>query len=91
MARDKIGSSFPQYFDTETNNYETVEGKGGAISVIITDGESGGDGSVSTRPREYFGNSTDVKPLIDVTKGSTFFEIDKSVVNMFDGTKWMVI
>ena len=90
MARDKIGSSFPQYFDTETNNYETVEGKGGAINVVITDGESTG-GSVSTKPREYFGNSTDTKPTVDVTLGSTFFEIDKTKISMFDGTKWMVI
>jgi len=40
---------------------------------------------------EYFGKSTDVKPTVDIIKGSTYFEIDTTDVYMYDGTIWVVI
>lgn len=41
---------------------------------------------------EYFGKSTDVKPLnAEVPIGATFFEIDTTVAYMNDSTTWVVI
>lgn len=46
---------------------------------------------LSGNTMEYFGLSTDAKPTTGLVKGATFFEIDKTIVNMWDGTKWVVI
>ena len=39
---------------------------------------------------EYYGKSTDTKPIPDKV-GATFFEIDTTTVFMWDGTDWVVI
>lgn len=41
-------------------------------------------------PHDYYGLSTDTKPLEDVPNGSKFFEMDASKVYLFDahGKEW---
>lgn len=42
--------------------------------------------------REFFGSSTDTKPTLSADqKGSTYFEINTTVVSMWDGSAWVVI
>lgn len=41
---------------------------------------------------EYYGKSTDTKPIPNKTPiGATFMEIDTKIISMNDGTVWVVL
>lgn len=47
---------------------------------------------VTGNAMEYFGKSTDVKPVnANVPVGATYFEIDTAIAYMNDGATWVVI
>jgi hypothetical protein len=77
LVSDQIGEPVPQYFNPTSDQYEVVQGSGGATNVILA-------GNLM----QYFGKSTDTKPTYNIIKGSTFFEIDTTNCYMFDGNTW---
>lgn len=41
--------------------------------------------------KEFYGNSTDTKPINNIEKGSTFYEFDTEIAYIFNGTTWQVL
>jgi hypothetical protein len=94
IKKDVDGKPIPQFYNPIAGQYEALEGLNGASKSILYDA----DGNpvdltklVQKANMEYYGKSTDTKPVVDVIVGSTYFEIDTKRVYMWDGTSWVVI
>lgn len=94
IIKDVNQKPAPQYFNPDTDSYEVLQGANGASRTILCDAAGNSvdiTKLVQKASMDYFGKSTDVKPTSNIIVGSTYFEIDTTVVSMWDGTSWVVI
>ena len=96
IKKDIDGKPIPQYYDAVKNEYEVLQGTNGASKAVLYDAAGNEINLVdiiknAIRDMEYYGKSTDTKPTANITKGSTYFEIDTTKVYMWDGSGWVVI
>ena len=94
IKKDVDGKPIPQSYNALTNQYEVLQGLNGASKTMLYDasGNAVDLTALLTKPTmEYYGLSTDVKPTVGITKGATYFEINTSIVYMWNGTTWVVI
>ena len=89
-----LSKTVPQYYNPVTDNYEVLQGNNGANRIVLYD-VNGNPVDITKLVQkanmEYYGKSTDVKPTANIIVGSTYFEVDTTIVYMWDGTSWVVI
>ena len=85
ITKDVNGKPVPQIYNTDTDNYEVLEGKYGASKSV----ELNRDGS--DKPMTLYLKSSETKPTSGRIKGDTVFVIDTGDVHMWDGNKWVII
>lgn len=94
IKKDVDGKPIPQFYNALTNQYEVLQGLNGVSKTMLYD-VNGNVVDISKLVEkanmEYYGLSTDVKPTVSIIKGSTYFEINTSIVYMWNGTAWVVI
>lgn len=107
IKKDVDGKPIPQLYNELLNAYEVLQGRNGASRTELYDAagnpidlvqllqdvvtEIAKPVKLNGSTMEYYGKSTDVKPTANIIKGSTYFEIDTTVVSMWDSTSWVVI